>query len=101
MNTEPTNQPPLLPDADCTCDLCHAMRQDLAAAALVTLIEITRQTFGESNQDAPQAKPGATGAALGGQANPKGSSGKVWKAGYQAPKDQLHTKLLTHFLPIK
>jgi hypothetical protein len=36
---------PLQPAQDCQCDLCRQLRQDAAAEAIITLVEITRDHF--------------------------------------------------------
>lgn len=55
----PDDERPLLPVADCTCSSCRQLRAEVAAAALLNLIETTKRTFApdthQPKPDAPQA----------------------------------------------
>jgi len=99
MTTKPTYQPPL-PTDDCQCDLCRAMRDDFAAAALVRAIEHTLTTIEQTSNNAPQAKPEATATALGASRDSKGSPEGGFDSGDQTRRGCLDTDLLPHFLPI-
>lgn len=47
----------LLPAEDCSCSSCRQLRDELAAVALVTLVEQARLTFAPASPDAPQSQP--------------------------------------------
>jgi len=48
---------PLQPANGCQCDLCRAMRQDAAAAAIVELVETTRRTHQPDAENTASARP--------------------------------------------
>ena len=51
---------PLQPAPGCQCDVCRQLRRDTAAAAIVTLIETTRRTFGQDDKTTAKGQPDAS-----------------------------------------
>lgn len=55
MNTTHTDPQP---DPACQCDLCRQTRQDAESERIVTMLEVTRQTFQPESKAAAKGKDG-------------------------------------------